>query len=270
MAQIRIIVAGAAGRMGRAVVRAALAAPGVVLAGGFERAGDAALGRDLGALAGLDPIGVAVEAARKGALAGADALIDFTTPSASVAHARLAAGAGIAHIIGATGFGADEEAEIAALAERIAIVKSGNMSLGVNLLAGLVKEAAARLSADYDIEIVEAHHRAKVDAPSGTALMLARAAAKGRGIDPDTNKIAPRSGVVGERPKGPIGFAVVRGGGVIGDHEVLFAGPDEVLALSHRALDRGLFARGAIAAARWAATKPPGLYAMTDVLGFAR
>ncbi|MGD9799654.1 MAG: 4-hydroxy-tetrahydrodipicolinate reductase [Parvularculaceae bacterium] len=270
MGNIRMLIAGAAGKMGRSVIREALATPGVAIAGGFERPGHAAVGKDLGPLAGLDSLGVAVEEGPQALIRRADALIDFTAPSASLSNARLAAEAGVPHIIGTTGFSADEEQEIAALSKRAVIVKSGNMSLGVNLLAELVREAAGRLGPDYDIEIVEAHHRAKIDAPSGTALMLARAAADGRGVALDGNEIRSRDGAVGERRKGAIGFAVIRGGGVIGDHDVMFAGAEEVLTLSHHAIDRGLFAKGAVAAAKWAVGKPPGLYSMADVLGFSR
>ncbi|MCB2112315.1 MAG: 4-hydroxy-tetrahydrodipicolinate reductase [Parvularculaceae bacterium] len=269
MANLRMLVAGAAGKMGRAVIREALSTPGVAIAGGFERAGHAAIGKDLGPLAGIDSLGVVVEETSDVLIRRADALIDFTAPAASLENARLAAAAGLPHIIGTTGFSADEGAEIAALAERVPIVKSGNMSLGVNLLAALVREAAARLGPEYDIEIVEAHHRAKIDAPSGTALMLARAAAQGRGEKLEGNEIRTRDGAVGERETGAIGFAVIRGGGIVGDHDVMFAGREEVLTLTHRAIDRGLFAKGAVAAAKWAVGKPPGLYSMNDVLGFS-
>ena len=267
MAITRIIIAGAAGRMGRALIREALATPGVALAGGFERAGHDAIGADLGPLAGLDALGMAVES--KPPQTRADALIDFTAPAASLEAARAAAAAGTPLVIGTTGFSVAEEAEIAELASRVAIVKSGNMSLGVNLLAALVKEAATRLGPDYDIEIIEAHHRAKTDAPSGTALMLGEAAAQGRGLNLATVAVKSRTGVVGPRPDNAIGFAVVRGGGIVGDHEVIFAGAQEVISLSHRAIDRGLFAKGAIAAARWVKGKPPGLYSMQDVISGA-
>jgi 4-hydroxy-tetrahydrodipicolinate reductase len=270
MANLKLLVAGAAGRMGRAVIREALATPGVTIAGGFERDGSDAIGKDLGPLAGLDSLGVAVDAGPQQSIRRADALIDFTAPAASLANAREAATHGVPHIIGTTGFSAGDEEEIAALATRIAIVKSGNMSLGVNLLAALVRDAAARLGPDYDIEIVEAHHRAKIDAPSGTALMLGSAAADGRGVNLDANRVRGRDGVTGARPEGAIGFAVVRGGGIIGDHDVMFAGAEEIITLSHRAIDRGLFAKGAVAAAKWAVGKPPGLYGMSDVLGFPR
>lgn len=270
MANLKLLVAGAAGRMGRAVIREALATPGVTIAGGFERDGSDAIGKDIGPLAGLDSLGVIVDADAKTSIRRADALIDFTAPAASLANARAAAAHGVPHVIGTTGFSAAEDEEIAALSARIAIVKSGNMSLGVNLLAALVRDAASRLGPDYDIEIVEAHHRAKVDAPSGTALMLAGAAADGRGVDLKSHSLRGRDGATGARPEGAIGFAVVRGGGIIGDHDVMFAGAEEIITLSHRAIDRGLFAKGAVAAAKWAVGKPPGLYGMSDVLGFSR
>lgn len=262
-----ILVAGAGGRMGRAVTAEILKTPGLSLAGGFERAGSPVIGADMGVLAGADAIGVKVEASIEPGLKRAAALIDFTAPAASVENARAAAAARIAHVIGATGFTPEQEEEIAALAKKTAIVKSGNMSLGVNLLAALVEEAARRLSDDYDIEIVEAHHREKVDAPSGTALMLGRAAAQGRGADLADRAVRARDGVTGPRRAGDIGFAVIRGGGIVGEHSVLFAGSEEMLTLSHRAFDRRLFAKGAVAAAKWAAGRPPGLYSMRDVLG---
>ncbi len=267
---LRLSIAGAAGKMGRALIREALSTPGLALAGGFERPGHEAIGKDLGPLAGLDSLGLVVDAGAEQSLRRADALIDFTAPEATLANLRLAAAAGVPVIIGTTGFSPDEEAEIAALAATTPVVKSGNMSLGVNLLAELVREAASRLGPDYDVEIVEAHHRAKIDAPSGTALLLGRAAASGRGIDLAANSVKARDGAVGERQKGAIGFAVVRGGGIVGDHEVMFAGAEEVIALSHRAIDRGLFAKGAVTAAKWVAGKPARLYSMADVLGFSR
>lgn len=254
MSEIRIVVAGAAGRMGRAILEEARA-QGVAVAGALEREGHASVGTALAGVAISD---------RPGALAGKGVLIDFTAPQASLAAARLWAGSGAPLVIGTTGFSAGDEAEIKALAARAPIVKSGNFSLGVNLLAALVKQAAAALGPDYDIEIVEAHHRAKVDAPSGTALMLGRAAAAGRGELLEERLKLDRTGA---RESGAIGMAVIRGGGIIGDHDVIFAGASETVALSHRALDRSLFAKGAIAAARWAAARPPGLYSMADVLG---
>ena len=253
---IRIAVSGALGRMGLAVAEAVEASPDLVLAGRFDRP-DA-----------VDQI----LTDRASALEGADVVVDFSTPSASVALAGEAATHGRpALVIGSTGFSAGEIDALAEAALRIPIVRAGNFSLGVNMLMGLVELAAAALSpAEFDIEVFEAHHRRKVDAPSGTALMLGEAAARGRGVDLDRASIRARDGITGARPEGAIGFSVVRGGGVIGEHSVLFAGEDEILTLSHSARDRGLFARGALAAARWAVACAPGAYDMQDVLGFRR
>lgn len=267
---VRILINGAAGRMGRALIAETLATSGAALVGGLEKAGHADAGRDLGAMVGVENLRIAVETDAAQALKRADVAIDFTAPAPGLALARASADAGVALVIGTTGFSAGEEAEIAALAKRVAIVKSGNMSLGVNLLANLVREAARRLGPDYDIEIVEAHHRAKVDAPSGTALMLGAAAAEGRGIDLSANAVRARDGITGARPEGKIGFSSVRGGGLVGDHEVMFAGAGEVIALSHRAIDRSLFARGALAAALWSASRKAGLYSMADVLSLTQ
>lgn len=265
MANTSILVAGAGGRMGKAVVAEVLKTPGARLAGGFERSGGPHIGKDIGALAGLDAIGLAVEAEMGAGLKRAGAVIDFTAPVASLDHARAAAAEGVAHVIGTTGFSAEQEAELAAVAGDIPIVKSGNMSLGVNLLTALVEEAAAALGEDYDIEIFEAHHRHKVDAPSGTALMLGKAAAAGRGVSLGDKKADGTRG--GARKEGDIGFSVFRGGGVVGEHKVSFAGADEIITLSHSAIDRALFARGAVKAAQWAMGRAPGLYSMRDVLG---
>ena len=265
MAKTSILVAGAGGRMGRTVVAKILRTPGASLAGGFERPGGADIGKDIGVLAGLDALGLEVEDAAAKGLARAGALIDFTAPAASVENVKAAAEYGVAHVIGTTGFSAADEAAIAEAAKAIPIVKSGNMSVGVNILTALVEKAAAALGEDYDIEVFEAHHRAKVDAPSGTALMLGHAAAKGRGVDfAEKRSPADRKGA---RKAGDIGFSVMRGGGIVGEHSVSFAGMQEVITLSHSATDRGLFAKGAVAAARWAIGKPPGLYSMRDVLG---
>jgi 4-hydroxy-tetrahydrodipicolinate reductase len=199
-----------------------------------------------------------------------DVAIDFSTPAATVAVAKLAAAAGgPALVIGATGWTEAEEAAVADAARRVAIVKSGNYSLGVNVLAGLVEQAARRLAAaDWDIEISEAHHHRKIDAPSGTALMLGEAAAEGRGVGLGQVRVRARDGITGPRPEGAIGFSSLRAGGIVGEHSVMFASEEEVLTLSHSARDRKLFARGAVAAALWVAAKPPGLYDMKDVLGF--
>lgn len=267
MPKTSILVAGAGGRMGRTVVAEVLRTPGVALAGGFERPGGPDIGKDIGVLAGLDAIGLQVEDAAEKGLKRAGVMIDFTAPKASAENARAAAAAGVAHVIGTTGLSADEEAAVAESAKKIPVVKSGNMSLGVNLLTALVEEAAKALGEDFDIEIFEAHHRHKVDAPSGTALMLGRAAARGRGVDFSEKAAGMADGRAGERKTGDIGFAVERGGGVVGEHRVSFAGESEVITLSHSAIDRALFARGAVAAAQWAIGKPPGLYSMRDVLG---
>ena len=267
--QMRLVVAGAAGRMGRMLVQAIHASEGAVLAGALERPGSSALGLDAGELAGVGACGVLVSDDPLNVLAKADGLIDFTTPDTTIALAGIAAQARIVHVIGTTGMG---EAHLAALeaAERHAvIVRSGNMSLGVNLLAGLVRKVAATLGVDYDIEIVEMHHRMKVDAPSGTALMLGEAAAQGRGVSLAEQSVRSRDGHTGARREGDIGFAALRGGTVVGDHDAIFAGSGERLILSHRAEDRSIFARGAVRAALWGHGRKPGQYSMADVLGLA-
>jgi 4-hydroxy-tetrahydrodipicolinate reductase len=267
MSNHRVIIAGCAGRMGRALIREIIACPGLDLAGGFEIAGHPSIGADLGALAGLDPVGLAVVDGADSALAGADALIDFTTPAASLHHARAAAAHHVALVLGVTGMTEAEIAEIDAHAGKIAIVRSGNFSLGVNLLAALVEKAARALPDEFDIEIFDFHHRDKLDAPSGTALMLGEAAARGRDVDLSARATLSRAGAKTRRKAGDIGFASLRGGGVVGEHRVTFAGSQETIAFSHSAIDRALFARGAVAAARFLAGKPPGLYSMQDVLG---
>jgi 4-hydroxy-tetrahydrodipicolinate reductase len=268
MSELRVVVvAGAGGRMGRALVRAVMGEPKMRLAAALDRADADVLGKDAGLLAGAGPAGVLVSTDTKAALAGADALLDFTAPAATLAYADLCAEAGIVHVIGTTGIGVEQDERLKAAARRSRIVRSGNMSLGVNVLAALVRRAAATLGPDYDIEIVEMHHRHKVDAPSGTALLLGRAAAEGRGIDLAENSVRARDGHTGPRPEGAIGFATLRGGSVVGDHSVIFAGEGERIELTHRAESRDNFARGAIRAALWAFDKKPGLYDMADVLG---
>ena len=264
---MKIAVMGAAGRMGRELVRAIAAQPGCSVSGATEAAGSSALGKDIGELASLERIGVAVTSDAASVIAAADAIVDFTVPKASMEFARLAAKSGTAHIIGTTGFDAVSEASIAEAAKKTAIVKAGNMSLGVNLLVALTKQVAAALGNDFDIEIVEMHHRMKVDAPSGTALMLGEAAASGRNVGLADCSVRGRDGHTGPRRPGDIGFATLRGGSVVGDHTVIFAGEGERIELTHRAADRGIFARGAVKAALWAKGRAPGLYDMTDVLG---
>lgn len=263
---LRIAIAGAAGRMGRQLIAVALA-QGLQVTGGSERPEQA--GEDLGRLAGRDPLGVVTCAQAQEAALLADVWIDFTVPAATLDALRALVATPVrAVVIGTTGFTPEEEAILTAFAERFAIVKAGNFSPGVHMLAGLVRLTAARLeAADWDIEICETHHRHKVDAPSGTALMLGEEAAKARGTSLDAARRAPDELVPGPRAEGSIGFAVRRGGGVFGEHEVMFAAGREVIRLSHTAIDRQVFAEGAIAAARWVAGQPPGYYGMADVLG---
>jgi 4-hydroxy-tetrahydrodipicolinate reductase len=264
---MRLVIAGAGGRMGRTLIHAIAATKGVTLAGAIEAAGSAVIGRDTGELAGLGANGIKVVSDAAPLLKSADGLIEFTVPAATLALAELSANAGIVHVIGTTGHSAVEEAVIAKAASHSAMVKSGNMSLGVNLLAALVKRVAQTLGEDYDIEILEMHHNKKIDAPSGTALMFGRAAAQGRQLNLDARSARGRDGMTGARKAGDIGFASLRGGTVVGDHSVIFAGPAERVELTHRAEDRMIFARGALHAALWARGKKPGLYSMADVLG---
>ncbi len=264
---MRVVIAGAGGRMGRTLIHAVAATKGLALAGAVDAPGSAVIGRDAGELAGLGPNGIKVASDAAPLLKNADGLIEFTVPAATLAFAELTAAAGLVHIIGTTGHSAEEEAVIAQAAKRATIVKSGNMSLGVNLLAALTKRVAQTLGEDYDIEIVEMHHNKKIDAPSGTALLLGRAAAEGRGIDLNARSARGRDGITGARRPGDIGFAALRGGTVVGEHSVIFAGPAERIELTHRAEDRMIFARGALHAALWARGKKPGFYTMADVLG---
>ncbi|SJM28109.1 4-hydroxy-tetrahydrodipicolinate reductase [Mesorhizobium delmotii] len=268
--EMGLVVVGAAGRMGQALIRAIHTIPGARVVGAIERPGSPHLGKDAGELAGIGTIGVAIGDDPLPAFAKADGVLDFTGPAATVEFAGYAAQARIAHVIGTTGCSADDNAKIAAAARHATIVKSGNMSLGVNLLAVLVEQAARSLDADdFDIEILEMHHRHKVDAPSGTALLLGEAAATGRGIDLDGNSVRSRDGHTGVRKAGSIGFATLRGGSVVGDHSVVLAGTGERITLAHHAEDRAIFARGAVKAALWARGRKPGLYSMRDVLGLA-
>jgi 4-hydroxy-tetrahydrodipicolinate reductase len=267
MAEIRLVVAGAGGRMGRTLVKAIADSKDFTLAGALEDARSPLLGSDAGVLAGLPENGIKLTGDAAAVLAKADGIIDFTAPVATVAFAALAAKAGKVHIVGTTGLSAPDEAKIKDAAKGAVIVKSGNMSLGVNLLAALVRRVAKTLNNSFDIEILEMHHNQKVDAPSGTALMLGRAAAEGRGIDLDKNSVRSRDGNTGARHSGDIGFANLRGGSVVGEHSVIFAGPAERIELTHKAEDRMIFARGALHAAAWGRSQKPGLYSMSDVLG---
>lgn len=262
---LRIVVAGAGGRMGHAVISALRNRNDAVLHAALEAPGNASLGKDAGMMAGGAPLNVPVTQDALAAVVRADAIIDFTTPASSVALAALAAQARIVHVIGSTGFAAADEEKIKAAARHAVIVKSGNFSLGVNALMMLVREAARMLPA-YDAEIVETHHAQKADAPSGTALMIARAIAEGRKLTPEDVIAPPHHGLTGPRQKGRIAIASVRAGSVVGDHTAIFAGARERIEITHRAEDRAIFAEGALAAALWGHGKKPGLYSMEDVL----
>ncbi len=270
MDPLKIGIVGAAGRMGAMLVQQVRAQPGDCrLIGATERAGSAAIGKDAGLLAGGEALGVLVTDDAVALFAAADAVIDFTAPAATVAHAALAAQGKTIHVIGTTGLEAAHDAEIAKAARHTAIIRAANFSVGVNLLAGLSKRVASLLGDEFDIEIVEMHHRHKVDAPSGTALMLGQAAAAGRKVKLADVEQRGRDGITGARTSGDIGFASLRGGDVVGDHTVIFAADGERVELTHKASSRQIFARGAVRAALWGRGKAPGLYSMQDVLGFA-
>ena len=264
---MRLAVAGVAGRMGQTLVRTVKEMPGCCVAGALEKPGSIALGQDPGLLAGVGNLSITIGDDVQALAGKVDGILDFTIPSASVDLARFAARQGIVHIIGTTGFSESDEAAIRDAAKHAVIVKAGNMSLGVNLLVAVTRKVAAALDEDFDIEIVEMHHKHKVDAPSGTALMLGKAAAEGRGIDLGARSVRSRDGHTGARKRGDIGFATLRGGNVVGEHTVILAGEHERIELTHRATDRSIFARGAVKAALWARGKAPGLYSMADVLG---
>jgi 4-hydroxy-tetrahydrodipicolinate reductase len=267
MTDMRIIVVGAAGKMGRTLVRVVSETAGLTLAGAIERQGAPEVGKDSGELAGIGSNGIPIVDEPVAVFAKAEGVLDFTTPAATVAFAELAAQARIVHVIGTTGLSPADDEKIKAAARHAVIVRSGNMSVGVNLLALLVRQAAKALDPDFDIEVLEMHHRQKVDAPSGTALLLGKSAAEARGIDLDRHSVRARDGHTGARKRGDIGFATLRGGAVVGEHKVIFAGEGESIELTHRAFDRALFARGAVRAALWGRDRKPGLYSMADVLG---
>lgn len=267
MAELRIGISGCAGRMGRMLIAEVAATSGCVLAGGVDAPDGTALRKDIGELAGIGITGLTAGSDFAGLLEASDVVIDFTTPAASVAHAGIAAQARKPLVIGTTGLDAEANAALAAAATLAPILWAPNMSLGVNLLLGLVAQAAKLLNEDYDIEILEMHHRHKVDAPSGTALALGTAAAQGRGVDLAGKSQRVRDGITGPRRRGDIGFATLRGGDNAGEHRVLFAAEGELIELGHRATSRRVFARGAVAAAQWLATQEPGFYGMKDVLG---
>jgi 4-hydroxy-tetrahydrodipicolinate reductase len=253
--------------MGQELVRAVQQTEGCSIVGAAERPDSPLIGADIGTLAGIGALGIAVSADPLEIIAKSDGILDFTTPKATVEFAGLAASGRVVHVIGTTGLTEADEAQIAAAARHAPIIKAGNMSLGVNLLAAITRRVAEALDEDFDIEIVEMHHRDKADAPSGTALMLGAAAAQGRGIDLDAHTVRARDGITGPRRRGDIGFASLRGGSVVGEHRVILAGPGERIELSHLAGDRSIFARGAVKAVLWGRGKAPGLYSMSDVLG---
>ena len=267
MDQPGLVVTGASGRMGQTLIRLAQDSDKLRLVACVERAGHPWIGRDVGEAMGGAPVGVKVTDDALDAFAKAQAVVDFTAPAATVDFAALAAQARAVHVIGTTGLEPQHLARIEAAARHATIIRAGNMSLGVNLLTRLTQKVAAALDADWDVEIVEAHHRMKVDAPSGTALMLGQAAAEGRGVALEDARVSGRDGITGARPKGAIGFSAIRGGDIVGEHDVIFAGEGERIILRHMATDRAIFARGALRAALWGQGKKPGQYDMMDVLG---
>lgn len=264
---MNIGIVGCAGRMGRMLIRSVLDADGAELCGGVEVEGSAALGEDLGVLAGGARAGIVATVDPEPVFQAADCIIDFTAPQATVAHAELAVRASAAMVIGTTGLSDADQTVIDEAARSVAIVQAANYSVGVNVLLGLVEKAAAAMGPEYDIEIVEMHHRNKVDAPSGTALAMGEAAARGRNINLADHSQRVRDGITGPRETGTIGFATLRGGDVVGEHEAIFAGARERVTLGHIASDRLVFSDGAVRAALWASEKPAGLYSMRDVLG---
>ncbi|ROQ92257.1 4-hydroxy-tetrahydrodipicolinate reductase [Desulfosoma caldarium] len=266
---VRAAVAGIGGRMGSRIAQILGQTEGITLVGGLERPGHAAVGCDVGALSGTRPSGVVVEDTVERVLERCDVLIDFTVPEASLNHMKAAAAAGRAMVIGTTGFSPDQQESIRTLAQKIACVLAPNMSVGVNVLFKVLRDIARLLGPDYDVEIVEAHHRFKKDAPSGTALKLADAVAQARGCTLEDVGVYARHGLIGERPREAIGIQTLRGGDVVGEHTVFFYGMGERIEVTHRAHSRDNFARGAITAAKWVVGKPAGLYSMLDVLGIA-
>ena len=265
---LRIVVAGASGRMGRMLVEAVLAAPDCVLTGALDLAGCAALGQDAGAFAGQST-GVAITSDLHAGLTGAQVLIDFTRPEGTLAHLAVCRELGVKAVIGTTGFSDAQKAEITAHAGQVAVMMAPNMSVGVNVVLKLLDQAARALNTGYDIEVIEAHHRHKVDAPSGTALAMGQVLAGALGRDLKDCAVYARQGVTGERDPSSIGFATIRGGDIVGDHTVLFAGTGERIEISHKSSSRAGYAQGSLRAARFLAGHATGLFTMNDVLGLA-
>lgn len=262
-----IVVTGASGRMGQTLIRAVIESDKARLVGAIERDGHDWIGRDIGEIINSSRFGVTVESDPLEAFARAHAVIDFTTPEATLSFAALAAQARLVHVIGTTGMTEDQIRALEPASRHAVIVRAGNMSLGVNLIAQLVRKVAGVLDDDYDIEVIEAHHNKKIDAPSGTALMLGEAAAAGRGVSLNDVADRGRDGITGPRKRGHIGFSAIRGGDIVGEHDVMFAAPGERIILRHVATDREIYARGAIKAALWGQDRKPGCYDMIDVLG---
>ena len=265
---MKIGIVGCAGRMGRMLVETVLETEGCVLAGGTEIAGSPAVGNEIGILVGAGALGLVVGDDAAALFAAADVVVDFTLPEATAFHARHAVAAATPLVVGTTGLDAAGNAAIEEAAATVPVVFAANMSIGVNLLLGLTQQVAGLLGDDYDIEVVEMHHRHKVDAPSGTALALGHAAAAGRGVDLEAVSRRVRDGHTGARPRGEIGFATLRGGDVVGEHTVVFAGDGERIEITHKSASRAIFVRGAVRAAQWVVGRPPRLYSMRDVLGF--
>ena len=264
---MKIGIVGCAGRMGRMLVKTVVEAEGAQFSGGTEHDASPFLGQDPMVLAGFEPSDLTIGSDAKALFAASDVVIDFTLPQATITHAEAARDTGTALILGTTGLSAEQQAAVDEAATKAAVIQAANFSLGVNLLLGLTKQVAGILGEDWDLEIVEMHHKHKVDAPSGTALALGKAAAAGRGVNLDAVAQKVRDGHTGERKKGDIGFATLRGGDVVGEHTVMFAGAAERVEITHKAAGREIFAKGAVRAALWSGGKGPGLYSMADVLG---
>ncbi|NCQ23918.1 MAG: 4-hydroxy-tetrahydrodipicolinate reductase [Rhodobacteraceae bacterium CG17_big_fil_post_rev_8_21_14_2_50_63_15] len=265
-----IVITGASGRMGRMLIRTIAESPRARLIGALERSGHPWIGQDVGTALGIGDMGVRVADDPLEVIAGAQAIIDFTAPEATLEFATLAAQARVVHVIGTTGLDAADLKHLDAAARHAVIIRAGNMSLGVNLLTQLTKRVAAALDEEFDIEIVEAHHNQKIDSPSGTALMLGQAAAEGRGVALEIVSDRGRDGITGRRERGHIGFSAIRGGDIVGEHDVIFAAAGERIVLRHIATDRVIFARGALRAALWGLSRKPGSYDMIDVLGLGK
>ena len=266
---LRIGITGCAGRMGRMLLKATLQNSDFRLVGGTVRPGHVAAGKDIGSLLAGPDLGLDITTELKTLIPHVDVVIDFSSPEASLYHADLAAAGKVPLVVGTTGLNKAQEEKLVQAAKKVPLVYAANTSVGVTLLTALVERAAAALSLDWDVEILEMHHRLKVDAPSGTALALGRAAATGRGADHDQVAVRQRDGQVGPRAQGSIGYATLRGGDVIGDHTVIFAGPKERIELAHKAGGREIYAEGALRAAQWVHQQKPGLYSMRDVLGLS-